>query len=102
MEMKKEEQTRHMDELRNCSDRLQQENDRSRARLEEDRGNNARGSSHPAPLIKQNRGKEPILPSDSDATADDELSCDAPKPGGSLTTRQPAEYKWRSGYPTPL
>ena len=28
--------------------------------------------------------------------------CDAPKPGGPLTTRQPAEYKWRLGYPTPL
>ena len=28
--------------------------------------------------------------------------CDAPKPGGPLTTRQPAEYKWRSGYSTPL
>ena len=24
------------------------------------------------------------------------LTCDAPKPGGPLTTRQPAEYKWRS------
>ena len=30
------------------------------------------------------------------------IVCDAPKPGGPLTTRQPAEYKWRSGYPTPL
>ena len=30
------------------------------------------------------------------------MTCDAPKPGGPLTTRQPAEYKWRSGYPTPL
>ena len=30
------------------------------------------------------------------------IYCDAPKPGGPLTTRQPAEYKWRSGYPTPL
>ena len=29
-------------------------------------------------------------------------ACDAPKPGGPLTTRQPAEYKWMSGYPTPL
>ena len=29
-------------------------------------------------------------------------TCDAPKPGGPLTTRQPAEYKWMSGYPTPL
>ena len=30
------------------------------------------------------------------------LGCDAPKPGGPLTTRQPPEYKWRSGHPTPL
>ena len=29
-------------------------------------------------------------------------SCDAPKPGGPLTTRQPVEYKWMSGYPTPF
>ena len=27
--------------------------------------------------------------------------CDIPIPGGPLTTRQPAEYKWMSGYPTP-
>ena len=31
-----------------------------------------------------------------------QLICDAPFPGGPLTTRQPAEYKWMSGYPTPL
>ena len=30
------------------------------------------------------------------------LFCDAPKPGGPLTTRQPAEYKWMLGYPKPL
>ena len=29
-------------------------------------------------------------------------SCDASKPGGLLTTRQPAEYSLISGYPTPL
>ena len=28
--------------------------------------------------------------------------CDTPKPGGPLTTRQPVEYKWMSGYLTPL
>ena len=28
----------------------------------------------PAPPVKQNKGKEPILPSDSDAVVDDELS----------------------------
>ena len=63
-----------MVELRNRADLLQQENDRLRAHLEEDRGENARGSSHPTPPIKQNRGKEPTLPGDSDAIADDELS----------------------------
>ena len=30
------------------------------------------------------------------------VDCEAPKPGGPLTTRQPAEYSWMSGYPTPL
>ena len=30
------------------------------------------------------------------------LFCEAPKPRGPLTTRQPVEYKWMSGYPTPL
>ena len=29
-------------------------------------------------------------------------SCDAPKPGGPLTTPQPSEYSWMSGNPTPL
>ena len=73
-EMKQEEQARHMTELRNHADHLQQESNRLRARLEEDQGENARGSSHPAPPVKQNKGKEPILPGDSDAAADDELS----------------------------
>ena len=74
METKQEEQARHMAELRNRADHLQQENDRMRARLEEDRGENARERSHLAPPVKQNRGKEPILPGDSDAVVDDELS----------------------------
>ena len=30
------------------------------------------------------------------------VECDAPFSGGPLTTRQLAEYKWMSGYPTPL
>ena len=63
-----------MAELRNRVDHLQQENDRLRARLEEDWGENARGSSHPAPPVKQNKGKEPILRGNSDTAADDELS----------------------------
>ena len=49
-----------MAKLQSHADHLQQENDRPRARLEEDRGKNARESSHPAPPVKQNKGKEPI------------------------------------------
>ena len=30
------------------------------------------------------------------------IMCDAPIPGGPLTTRQPAEYLWMSGNPTPF
>ena len=52
METKQEEQAKQMVELRKCVDHLQQENDRLRHRLEEDRGENAQGSSHPAPPIK--------------------------------------------------
>ena len=63
-----------MAELRNRADHLQQENDRLRVRLEEDRCENARGSNHPAPLVKQNKGKEYHLSGDSDAVAGDELS----------------------------
>ena len=63
-----------MAELQSRVDHLQQENDRLWARLEEDRGENARGSSHLAPPVKQNKGKEPTLPGNNDAVADDELS----------------------------
>ena len=63
-----------MAELQSHANHLQQENDRLRARLEEDRGENARGGSQLAPPVKQNKGKEPIRPDDSDVAADDELS----------------------------
>ena len=74
METKQEEQARQMAELQNRADHQQQENDCLQARLEDDRGENARGSNHPVPLVKQNKGKEPILSGDNDAAADDELS----------------------------
>ena len=74
METKQEEQARQMAELQSRADHLQQQNNHLRAHLEEDWGENARGSSHPTPPIKQNKGKEPILRGDSDAAADDELS----------------------------
>ena len=74
METKQEEHARQMTELQSHADHLQQENDCPRAYLEEDRGENARGSSHPTPPVKQNKGKQPILPGNNDAVADDELS----------------------------
>ena len=43
METKQEEQARQMAKLRNSAGSLQQENDLLWARLEEDRGENARG-----------------------------------------------------------
>ena len=63
-----------MAELQSRADHLQKENDRLRARMEENRVENARGSSHPALPVKQNKGKEPIWPDDSDTIANDELS----------------------------
>ena len=52
---------------------MQQENDRPWARLEGEQIENVSGSDHPAPLIKQNKGKEPIQPEGSNTAADDEL-----------------------------
>ena len=75
--MKQEEQARQTTELRNRANHLQQENDLLQTRLEEDRGENARRSSHHPPSVKQNKGKEPILRGDSDVGADDELSSDS-------------------------
>ena len=63
-----------MAEFQSRVDHLQQENNHPQAHLEGERIKNARGSSHYAPLIKQNKGKEPIRLDDSDAATDDELS----------------------------
>ena len=74
MEAKQEEHARQMAELQSRADHLQQENDRLRTRLEGERVENVRGSGHPTPQVKKNKGNELIQSEDSDATADDELS----------------------------
>ena len=74
MEAKQEEQAKQMAELQNHAASLQQENDCLRIGLEADRGENIRRRTHPAPPIQTSKGKEPILPGDSDPPADDELS----------------------------
>ena len=74
------------------------------ARLEEDRGENARWSSHPEPLVKQNKVKEPILSGDSDAAADDELSSssspllDLPPPKNNVEAESRKRPSRRSSY----
>ena len=77
MEAKQEEQDRQMAELQSRADHLQQENDRLRTHLEDERIENARGSSHPTPPVKQNKGKEPIRSEDNDAAAANELSANS-------------------------
>ena len=63
-----------MAELQSLADHMQQENNRLRARLEGEQIENAQGSIHHAPPVKQNKGRELIRPDDSDATTNDELS----------------------------
>ena len=77
MGTKQEEQARQMDEFQSRADHLQQENDHLWGRLEEDRVENAQESSRPAPSVKQNKGKEPILLDDNDAATDNELCFDS-------------------------
>ena len=74
MEAKQEEQARQMAELQDHATCLQQENDCMRTCLEANRGENIRGCTHPAPPVHPSKGKEPILPGDSDPPADGELS----------------------------
>ena len=61
MEEKQEEQARQMAELREHANRLQQENERLRSRLETNRG-----PTQPAPPVHLNKGKEPAFPNKSD------------------------------------
>ena len=74
MEVKQEEHARHMAELCEHANRLQQENKRLRTCLDTNRGENSRGLIHPAPPAQPNKGKEPILMGESDPPTDDELS----------------------------
>ena len=52
MEIKQEEHARQMAELQSRADHFQKENDRLRARLEEDRGEKAQGNNYLAPQVK--------------------------------------------------
>ena len=74
MEATQEEHARQMAKLRDHTNRRQQVNDLLRTCLEADRGKNTRGHTHPTPPVQPSKGKDPILPCDSDPPKNDELS----------------------------
>ena len=74
IEGKQEEQAIQMAELREHTNRLQQENEHLRTCLETNRGENSREPIHHAPPAQPNKGKELIFMGESDPLADDELS----------------------------
>ena len=76
MEVKQEEQAKQMAELREHANRLQQENEHLRTRLETNRPENPQGATQHVTLTPSNKGKEPVLPDHSDHPADDEFSSD--------------------------
>ena len=63
-----------MVELQYHTTRVQQENNRLRTRLEADYVENIWGCTHPTPPVQPSKGKEPILPDNSDLSTNDELS----------------------------
>ena len=85
VKVKQEEHARQMDKLREHANRLQQENERLRIRLETNKVGNPQGAAQHVPITQKNKGKEPALPDHSDLPEDDELSSDSsPLPRRSL------------------
>ena len=76
MKRKQEEQARQMQELQVRDERLQRDNDQLRAQVEEscDLGKDVRDDDRVEYPIARNKGKEPIIFSNSDSSIDDELS----------------------------
>ena len=76
MEKKQEEQARQMQELQGRVERLQRKNDQLGAQVEKSRelGRDVQDGNRAKYPIAHNKGKEPIIPDNVDAPADDELS----------------------------
>ena len=80
MERKHEEQARQMQELQARVEHLQRENDQLWSQVEKslELGNYVREGNRVEHHIVRTKGKEPIISSDGDAPADDELSSRRP------------------------
>ena len=77
MEKKQEEKEKHMRELQDHAERLQQENNCLPAQVEERRNlsvKDAQDSIQEKPPTVHDKGKKPIVPENIDTLADDELS----------------------------
>ena len=76
MEKKQEEQVRQMQELQDRAERLQRKNDQLRAQVEKsrERGRDVQDGDRAEHPIARNKGKEPVIPYNVNAPANDELS----------------------------
>ena len=77
MEARQEEQVRLVAELREHANRLQEDNERLRTRLEACQADKSRGPPCPLPPSRPDKGKEAAVPDDINPPADDELSSDS-------------------------
>ena len=77
MEARQEEQARLVAELREHANRLREDNERLRTRLEACQAEKSRGPPHPLPPSRPKKGKEAAVPDDIDLPANDELSFDS-------------------------
>ena len=76
MEARQEEQARLVAELREHANRLQEDNERLRTRLEACQADKSRGPLRPLPPSRPDKGKEATVPDDIDLSTDEELSSD--------------------------
>ena len=77
MEAKQEEQARQMAELHEQVNRLREENERLRTRLEAIQAEKSREPPCPLQPSRPSKGKEGVVPNDIDLPEDDELSSDS-------------------------
>ena len=92
-------QARHMAKLHEHANRLQQENECLRARLETNGIENPQGVAQLVPLTWENKGKGPALLDHSDHPADDELSLDSSSVPRGSPPRKNAEGESRKRPP---
>ena len=77
MEARQEEQAKLVAELREHANRLQEDNESLRTRLEAFQADKSRGPPHPLLPSRPDKGKEASVPDDIDLLADDELSSES-------------------------